>query len=225
MARLLCVDAPRAPALPDSTRARRPRAAGDRGVSADRRLQRDREPGHADPPGGRRRASPRCRGRRAGRPRGPAPRAGRSPGRHHRAAHARAVRPLPPLLPQPRRDPEPVRRADVRAARRRPDRAAADGPDDRRPRRAAASGRPRHPRALPRRPHPRDPRGSRTPAGRGRGRHPAGRPRRRGRRPRPRRPGGGQLRRRGLRGRRASRAWCWSSPASPAAASPRSPGR
>ena len=113
----------------------------------------------------------------------------------------------------------------------------------------ARAGRARHPRPLPRRPAPRHAGRGPAPAGRRRGRGAARLPRRRRGRPRPRPPGRHQLRRPQPRPRASgdartattpttsprsststsrrptARAWCCSSPASPAAASRRWPAR
>ena len=82
-------------------------------------LQRARQPADAGPA----RDAARGRVRRARRPRGPA--AGpRHRGLARRAPHPRAVRPVPTLLPPARRGPGAVRRAHLRARRRRADRHA-----------------------------------------------------------------------------------------------------
>ena len=244
-------DLPRAPALPHAAGARRPRAAVHGCAGADL------------PPS----TSPAARSRWACRRRSPrrarsswsTPRGCRwrwSPPERRRvggqAAHARAVRPVPPALPHPRPGArayagrtfvpvvEPLTEAQI-------DRLPRCGPPG-----AARAGRRRHALALPGRPDPGHARRRRPPGRRG-GRGAARRARRPRGGPRARRPGGRELRRtrsgRGARpapeatdavetypprsarsststGRRSTgRAWSCSSPASPAAASRRSPAR
>ncbi len=182
-------------------------------------------------------------------PEGLAARARRRPGRDRHLPHARPVRPLPSLLPHPGAEPGALRGSHLRARRGRPDRGTAVPARRDRARRTPRPGRHRHARPLPRRPHPRDAR-RRRPAARRRGgrrtprlaRRRRGRPRARARGHRDLRrhqpgPGPGRQRerrrrtpgrhrchrRRGPAGSRPSAAWCSSSPASPAAASRRSP--
>ncbi len=230
------------PALPDADRARRPGAPGLRRLCPAHPLQRARQPRDA-------RAARGCDGGRARRPRGPAagPRRCR---RHAGAPHPCAVRPLPPPASHARADARAARRRDLRPGRRRAHRGRARrGP---RPRTRGPGGPDghRHRRALPRRPGPRLARRGRPARRRPRGRRTASLPRRRRPRPRARCAGGGDVRRRRpgartlrpLRRRppsrppsprssrrtapsRSRRAWCCSSPASPAAASRRSPAR
>ncbi len=185
---------------------------------------------------------------RAGRPGGSA--AGpRHPSRRRRLGARRAdpapVRPVPTALPHPRRDPRALRRPHRRprhgSRHRRPARPARRP----RPRAAARLRRPRHPRPLPRGAAPRDAAGGGVAARRRRGgraaRHPRRpRPRPRARRHRSRRPTPATTRSWGWptaarccpssttsstpTSRRPTRSGsCCSSPASRAAASPRSP--
>ena len=110
-------------------------------------VQRAGPPGDARPC---RTASTRSPGRgRAGRPGGPAAGPGHVPDGARRAAHPRAVRPVPPAPPDPGAGPRAVRRPHVRAGRRTP---LTDGRARRAGRRgplgAARADRRRHARGL-----------------------------------------------------------------------------